>query len=119
MKMVYENEHDTMVAGHMGMHKTLQMINRNFYRPRMAKDIEDYDRSCNDSQRNKASRYKRHGTLHPLELSYSPWDSISMDFITHLPVSEDCFTVWVIEDRYIKMAHFVPVYHTGHISIYF
>ena len=75
----------------------------------MAEDIEDYVRSCDDYQRNKASRHKRHGTLHPLELSYSPWDSISMDFITHLPVSEDCSTVWVIVDRSTKMAHFVHV----------
>ena len=29
--MVFENEHDTMVAGHMGLDKTLEMINRNFY----------------------------------------------------------------------------------------
>ena len=108
-KMVFEKEHDTMVAGHMGMDKTLEMINRNFYWPRMADDIEDFVRSCDDCRRNKASRYKRHGTLHPLELSYSPWDSISMDFITYLPVSEDFSTVWVIVDRYTKMAHFVPV----------
>ena len=32
-----------------------------------------------------------------------------MDFITHLPVSEDCSTVCEIMDRYTKMAHFVPV----------
>ena len=32
-----------------------------------------------------------------------------MDYITHLPVSEDCSTVWVIVDRYTKMAHFVSV----------
>ena len=108
-KMVFENEHDTRVAGHMGMDKTLQMINRNFYWPRMAKDIEDYVCTCNNCQRNKASCHKRYGTLHPVKLSYSPWNSISMDFITHLPVSEDCSTVWVIMDRYTKMAHFVPV----------
>ena len=29
-KTVFENKHDTMVAGHMGMDKTLEMINRNF-----------------------------------------------------------------------------------------
>ena len=108
-KIFFENEHDTMVVGHMGMDKTLEMINCNFYWPKMAKDIENYVRPCDDCQRNKASRHKRHGMLHPLELSYSPWDSISMDFITHLPVSEDCSTVWVIVDRYTKMAHFVPV----------
>ena len=30
-KMVFENVYDTMVAGHMGMDKTLEMISRNFY----------------------------------------------------------------------------------------
>ena len=47
--------------------------------------------------------------LHPLELSYAPWDSISMDFITHLPVSEGCSTVSVVVDRFTKMAHFIPI----------
>ena len=32
-----------------------------------------------------------------------------MDFIKHLPVSEDCSTVWVIVDRYTKMAYFIPI----------
>ena len=116
-KMVFKNEHDTMFASHMGMDKTLEMINRNFYWPRMAEEIEDYVRSCEDRQRNKASCHKRHGTLHPLQLSYSPWDSISMDFITHLPVSEDCSTVWVIVDRYTKMAYFVPVKNAQKLAV--
>ena len=47
-KIVLKIEHNTMVAGYMGMDKTLEMINRNFYRPRMAEDIEDYVRSCDD-----------------------------------------------------------------------
>jgi len=75
----------------------------------MAKDIEDFVRSCDDCQQNKAPRHKRHGTLHPLELAYSPWDSISMDFITQLPTSDGCSTVWVIVDRFSKMAHFIPI----------
>ena len=75
----------------------------------MAKDIEDYVRSCEDCQKNIASRHKRHGVLHPLELSYAPWDAISMDFITQLPKSDGCSTGCVIVDRFTKMAHFVPV----------
>ena len=39
-----------------------------------------------------------------------------MDFITHLPVSEDCSTVWVIVDRYTKMAHSVPVKNAQKIA---
>ena len=32
-----------------------------------------------------------------------------MDFITQLPTSEGCLTVWVIVDRFTKMVHFIPV----------
>ena len=32
-----------------------------------------------------------------------------MDFLTQLPKSDCCSTVWVIVDRFTKMAHFLPV----------
>jgi hypothetical protein len=32
-----------------------------------------------------------------------------MDFITGLPVSDEADEIWVIVDRYTKMAHFVPL----------
>jgi hypothetical protein len=32
-----------------------------------------------------------------------------MDFITDLPLSEDCDQLWVIIDRFMKMAHFIPL----------
>ena len=47
-KMFFDNEHDTMVSGYIGIHKTLEMINRNFYWPRMAEDIEEYVCSCDE-----------------------------------------------------------------------
>ena len=97
------------MAGHMVMDKTMELVDRNFYWPEMAKDIEDYIGSCEDCQKNKASRHKKHGTLHCFELSYAPWDAISMDFITHLPNTQGCSMVWVIVDRFTKMAHFIPV----------
>ena len=102
-----DSEHDSRVAGHMGIDKTMKLVDRNFYSQEMAKDIEDYVRSCEDCERNKASRHKRHGALHPLELCYAPWDAIFMDFITQLPQSDGCSTVGVIVDRFTKMAHFV------------
>jgi hypothetical protein len=47
--------------------------------------------------------------LSPLELPYAPWISIAIDFITDLPLSEDCDQLWVIIDRFTKMAHFIPL----------
>ena len=32
-----------------------------------------------------------------------------MDFITGLPLSSGCDEVWVIVDRFTKMAHFIPL----------
>jgi len=32
-----------------------------------------------------------------------------MDFITELPISNDCDQLWVIIDRFTKMAHFFPL----------
>ena len=75
----------------------------------MAKDIEDYVYSCEHCQKNKASQHKRPSTLHPLELSYVPWDARSMDFIMQLPKSNGCSTVRVNVDRFTKMAYFDPV----------
>ena len=36
-----------------------------------------------------------------------------MDFITELPVSEGCDQLWVIIDRFTKMAHFLPLQKEG------
>jgi len=32
-----------------------------------------------------------------------------MDFITELPLSEGCDQLWVVIDRFTKMAHFIPL----------
>jgi len=36
-----------------------------------------------------------------------------MDFITELPLSEECDQLWVVIDRYTKMAHFLPLRKEG------
>jgi hypothetical protein len=108
-KMVLENDHDSKIAGHFGRDKTLELLSRNFFWPGIDKEVRDYVKSCNSCQRNKASRHKRYGLLHPLEMPSSAWSSISMDFITDLPLSDGCTIIWVVVDRFTKMAHFIPL----------
>lgn len=106
---IMESEHDSKVAGHMGMDKTLELIKRNFFWKGMSNQISDFVRSCPICQAVKAPRHGRYGLLHPLELPYAPWQSISMDFIVELPLSEGHSQIWVIVDRFTKMAHFIPL----------
>jgi len=113
VQRVIESEHDTKVAGHMGQDKTIELIRRNFWWPKMNERIIDFVRSCPECQRNKVARHQPYGLSSPLELPYAPWQSIAMDFITELPVSEECDQLWVVIDRFTKMAHFLPLPQDG------
>jgi len=75
----------------------------------MNERIIDFVRSCLECQQNKASWHPPYGLPSTLELLYAPWQSIAMDFITELPISEQCDELWVIIDRFTKMAHFIPL----------
>jgi len=109
VQRIMESEHDTKVAGHMGQDKTTELIRRNFWWPRMNERIIDFVRSSPECQQNKVCRCQPYGLSSLLELSYTPWQSIAMDFITDLPPSEECEKLWVVIDRFTKMAHFIPL----------
>ena len=78
---VLHSHHDSASAGHFGQDKTLSLISRDFYWPRMTNDVREYVSSCYECQRNKTPRHKKYGLLHPLPIAPKPWDSLSMDFI--------------------------------------
>jgi hypothetical protein len=104
---VLVREQDSKVAGHMGQDNMKELIRRNVWWPRMDEDIVKYIHACVKCQRNKSANHKSYGLLQPLELAYAPWQSIAMDFITDLPLSEGGDQLWVIIDRYTKMSHFI------------
>jgi len=45
-KMILESEHGTKIAVHMGQDKTIKLIRRNFWWPKMNERIIDFVRSC-------------------------------------------------------------------------
>ena len=58
------------------------------------------------------------GVLQPLFIPEWKWESISMDFISGLPVCQGKDWIWVIVDRLTKSAHFIPVKGTTTASQY-
>ncbi|RAL63904.1 hypothetical protein DID88_003092 [Monilinia fructigena] len=108
-KSVLESEHDTRVAGHMGMDKTMELVTRNFWWPKLEETVRQYVAGCLECQQNKNSRHATYGKLQPIELHYKPWHTVTMDFITDLPVSNGCDSIWVMVDPFTKMAHFVAL----------
>ena len=106
---ILESKHDTKIAGHMGQEKTIELFRRNFWWPKMNERIIDFVQSCINCRQNKTARHHLYGLSSPLELPYAPWQSIAMDFITDLPLSEESDQLWVVIDRFTKMVHFIPL----------
>jgi bacterioferritin (cytochrome b1) len=79
----------------------------------MKREIVQYVSECDTCQRIKASHLKSAGALQPLSIPSWKWDDISMDFIVGLPnTSRHHDSIWVIEDRLMKVAHFLLVHTT-------
>ena len=49
-----------------------------------------------------------YGTIMPLQIPEAPWQDISMDLIVNLPLSQTYDSIFVVVDRFSKMAHFIP-----------
>jgi len=115
-RTIMEAEHDSKIAGHFGTYKTIGMVRANFYWPKMDENITEYVRSCDICQRNNVIRHKKHGLLEPLEVPMRPWMAIFLDFILGLPKSDGYTKIWVIVNRFSKMAHFIPLRTEEHIK---
>jgi len=92
--------HDSLVAGHFGQEKTIEIVTRDFYWKGLADWITDYVRSCNQCQHSKSPRHAKYGLLQPLEVHYAASSSISTDFITQLPESQGKTQSSVVVDRF-------------------
>jgi hypothetical protein len=65
---------------------------------------------CDTCQRVKAENQRPAGLLQPLKILEWKWEEITMDFIVGLPRTQKGYnSIWVVVDRLMKVAHFIPV----------
>ena len=62
--------------------------------------------------RNKSQRHKPYGLLKQLPVPEKPWNSISMDFVEHLPPSSGFTAILVVIDQFTKQSLFIPTTDT-------
>jgi hypothetical protein len=107
---VIEAVHATPETGHPGLAKTLFHLQKSYYWPYMHKAVSQFLRNCHTCRQAKTSRDKYHGLLNPLPIADKPWRHISMDFVTHLPVTPRGFNaIAVMVCRLTKRRILEPV----------
>ena len=112
--MVLRECHDARYAGHLGIRKTTDLLQRDFYWPTLVQDVEEYVKTCEECQRNKASNQKPSGLLQPLEIPAQRWERVSMDFVTHLPRTQHNFdALMVVVDYLTKMLILRPTHSSA------
>ena len=100
--------HEKPAAGHLGIKRTLELITRNYWWPKIKEDVTKFVNSCETCSRNKINRHRKYGELQPLETPDRPWKSIEIDFLCGLPDSKGYTVIMVVVDRFSKMIHLIP-----------
>jgi Integrase zinc binding domain len=88
--------HDHLLIGHLGIHKTIHLVTRNYYWPGLTKMVKSYVGSCVVCACAKPSHHAAYSPLKFLSIPEHPWNSILMDFITGLPLSSSSNSILVI-----------------------
>ncbi|KAG0161705.1 hypothetical protein PDIDSM_4973 [Penicillium digitatum] len=94
-------------VGHPGRSKTYELLSREYYWPRVYQYVSDWTKNCHTCRRITPAREVRQGILRQLPVPERAWQDISMDFITHLPLSYGYDAILVVVDRLTKMKHFI------------
>jgi hypothetical protein len=102
--------HDSVYYIHPGSTKMYQDLKQRYWWYGMRKDVAAHAALCVTCQRVKAEYQRPAGLLQPLKIPVWKWEKIGMDFIVGLPCTRDGYdSIWIIVDRLIKVAHFIPV----------
>jgi hypothetical protein len=103
--------HDSPVYGHPGISKTVQLTERNHWWPGMKQDITEYVKGCADCQCHKVNNRPTKAPLQPIypKPEAMPFETIALDFIVKLPVSQGFDSILTITDQgCTKAAIFIP-----------
>ncbi|CAL1410109.1 unnamed protein product [Linum trigynum] len=109
-KDILDEAHSAPYAMHPGATKMYRTLKEHFWWPGLKKDVAAHVYQCLECQMIKAEHQAPVIEHLPLEIPQWTWEKITMDFVYGLPrTPKGNDGVWVIVDRFSKVAHFIPI----------
>jgi hypothetical protein len=114
--LLLQEAHVGGLMGHFGTKKTEQVLADHLFWPKMRRDVERHVLLCESCHKAK-SRLNPHGLYTPLPIPSVHWEDISMDFVLGLPrTKQGRDSIFLVVDRFSKMAHFIPCHKSDDAS---
>jgi hypothetical protein len=111
-----QEAHGGGLMGQFVVKKTEDILAAHFFWPKIRRDVVHFVARCTTCQKAK-SRLNPHGLYMSLPAPSVPWEDIFMDFVLGLPTTKrGRDIIFVIADRFSKMAHFIPCHKTNDAS---
>lgn len=100
--------HQTELLGHPGEIKMIELVKPTFWWPSMTKDIKVYVQGCPTCQTTKNQTTDLPVALQPTEVPQRPWETITADFVTDLPISDRYDAILNVVDKFSKTVIMIP-----------
>ena len=95
---VIQLHHDVPAVGHGERWKTVELVTRNYWWPRVTRDVRKYVEGCDLCQRMKNRTEELAEKLKLSEVLKKPWSHLTVDFITKLLVVVGKDAILVVYD---------------------
>ena len=103
--------YNSPTAGHPGIVKTMELLGQYYWWPGMRNDITNYIKGCATCQMTKTNTNPNKPALYLIttEPNALPFQTVAMDLIMDLPISEGYDTIFTVTDHDCsKAAFFIP-----------
>lgn len=105
--------HTAPISGHFAPDKTLRRLRALYTWKYMPRDVVQFCERCVTCAKTHKATGRSLGLLHPLPISLEPWEDISLDFITKLPITAGGNdTLMVVCDRFSRQLVLIPTKET-------
>lgn len=99
---IMQRIHNSHLTGHPGRDTMVGIILRRWFWPKLRDSVRRFIRNCDICGRTTVWREAKAGFLRSLPIPERIGSDLTIDFITDLPLSENCTNIMVITDRLSK-----------------